>query len=297
MYQRLTEEQKLKLRQEYDSIQAYTVCYNAIDAVSEHYDDLSPEEVWCEALLIVDEIKKTTNRKWKITTIFSQLKRKYDSFDNGIKRSEEQREHTATMVLFDVVMMLTIAQKVEASSAEEHPYFDYIVSILNFIGHTTLFEAMLAVTHQNEIDIEEIVGEELTPCDYLESTNIPKPTSSEQPKSLTEDKQRRKCLEQIYKKLKQEKDFAGGSQWFYIYKMMAENHLYEDHSYSLFINDLEFIGVLAKHMPKTSTFARKYEQLKPNITYPNWKVKSGGKQPTLDKGKRFAKIAFEIMFK
>lgn len=295
MYKRLTEEEKLKLRQDYDSIHEYTVCYNAIDAVSEHYDDLSPEEVWSEALLIVEEIKRSTNKKWKINTIYSQLKRKYDSFDNGIKRSEEQREHTATMVLFDVVMMLTIAKKVDVSSAEEHPYFEYIVSILNYIGHTTLFEAMLAVTHQNEIDIEEMVGEELTPYDYLRSNNIPKKTSLEEPKSLNDDEKRRACLQKIYKKLKLEKDFEGGSQWFYIYKLMAETHIYEDYSYTLFMNDLEHIGVQSKHMPKTSTFARKYKQLKPDTKYPHWKVKSGGKQPPLDKGKRLAKIAFEIL--
>ena len=297
MYKRLTEEEKLKLRQDYDSIHEYTVCYNAIDAVSEHYDDLSPEEVWSEALLIVEEIKRSTNKKWKINTIYSQLKRKYDSFDNGIKRSEEQREHTATMVLFDVVMMLTIAKKVDVSSVEEHPYFEYIVSILNYIGHTTLFEAMLAVTHQNEIDIEEMVGEELTPYDYLRSNNMPKKTSLEEPISLNDDDdKRRACLQQIYKKLKQDKEFTGGSQWFYIYKMMTENQIYDEHSYALFIQDLTLIGVSNKQLPAESIFARKYKQIQPDSRYPYWKVISGKKQTTLTIGKKLAGIAFKILF-
>ena len=251
MYKRLTEEEKLRLRQDYDSIPEYTVCYNAVDAVSEHYDDLSPEEVWCEALLIVDEIKKSTNKKWKITTIYSQLKRKYDSFDNGIKRNEEQREHTATIVLFDVVLMLTIAKKVDACSAEEHPYFDYIASILNFIGHTTLFAAMLAVTHQNEVDIEDMLGKELSPCDYLESNHTMKKIVSQEHTTFSNDDKRRACLEEIYKKVKQVNEFTGGSQWFYIYKMMAENGIYKERSYTLFINDLKSIGVNNSPAPIT----------------------------------------------
>ena len=294
MYKRLTEEEKLRLRQDYDSIPEYTVCYNAVDAVSEHYDDLSPEEVWCEALLIVDEIKKSTNKKWKITTIYSQLKRKYDSFDNGIKRNEEQREHTATIVLFDVVLMLTIAKKVDACSAEEHPYFDYIASILNFIGHTTLFAAMLAVTHQNEVDIEDMLGKELSPCDYLESNHTMKKIVSQEHTTFSNDDKRRACLEEIYKKVKQVNEFTGGSQWFYIYKMMAENGIYKERSYTLFINDLKSIGV--NNSPAPITLSRKYKQLKDGTIFPHWKVKTGGKQPTLDLGIKLAKIAFQILF-
>lgn len=296
MYKRLSEDEKLILRQQYDNIPEYMVCHRAIDAVSEQFEDLSPEEVWNEALILLNEIKTSSHSEWKITTIFTQLKRKYDSFDNGPKRTETERVHTATMVLFVVFMMLALAQKVDNTDIEEHPYFKHMITIANFIGQSTLFEAMLSVTHQNEIDIEEIVGEELSPCDYLESNNSPKPTSKEEPKSLNDDEERRACLQKIYKKLKLEKDFEGGSQWFYIYKLMAENHIYEDHSYTSFMNDLEHISVQSKHMPNTSTFARKYEQLKPDIIYPHWKVKSGGKQPTLDKGKKFAKIAFDILF-
>lgn len=295
MYQRLSEEKKSELREQYDAVQEYTICYNAIEAVGDQFEDLSPEEVWNEALTLVNEIKKAPNRIWKVQTIFNQLKRKYDSFDGGCKRTDQQRTRSATMVLFDVLIMLSLAKKVDEDHLNEHPYFNHMVTILNFIGETTLFEAMLAVAHQDEDKIEQMLGEELQPNDYL-GTESQKPHNQFVDKPLEDTDTRIKKLKLIYTALKKLEEFRGGSQWFYIYKLMAENHIYEDYSYTLFMNDLEHIGVQSKHMPKTSTFARKYKQLKPDTKYPHWKVKLGGKQPPLDKGKRLAKIAFEILF-
>lgn len=295
MYQRLSEEKKSELRGQYDAVQEYTICYNAIEAVGDQFEDLSPEEVWSEALILVNEIKKAPNRKWKVQTIFNQLKRKYDSFDGVNKRTDQQRTRTATMVLFDVLIMLSLAKKVDAEHLNEHPYYDHMVTILNFIGGTTLFEAMLAVAHQDEDSIEQMVGEELQPHDYL-GTRPQQPHNQCLEKPFENTDTRIKKLKLIYAALRKVEEFNGGSQWFYIYKMMAENGIYNEHSYTPFINDLKAIGVNDKSLPATIIFSRKYKQLKEGTQYPYWKVKAGGKQPTLDLGIKFAKIAFQILF-
>lgn len=295
MYQRLSENKKTELRELYDAVQEYTICYNAIDAVGDQFEDLSPEEVWDEALALVNEIKKAPNRTWKVQTIFNQLKRKYESFDGVSRRTDQQRTRTATMVLFDVLIMLSLAQKVDAEHLKEHPYYDHMITILNFIGDTTLFEAMLAVAHQDEDSIEQMVGEELQPHDYL-GTSHQKSKKQSTDTSLEDTDIRIKKLKLIYTTIKQEKEFKGGSQWFYIYKVMAENGIYEEHSYTLFINDLKAIGLTNNSLPQYNIFSRKYKQLKDGTKYPLWKIKAGGKQPTLDTGTKFAKIAFQILF-
>lgn len=295
MYQRLSEDKKSELREQYDAVQEYTICYNAIEAVGDQFEDLSPEEIWYEALTLVNEIKKAPNRKWKVQTIFNQLKRKYDSFDGGCKRTDQQRTRTATMVLFDVLIMLSLAKKVDAEYLNEHPYYDHMITILNFIGETTLFEAMLAVAHQDEDKIEQMVGEDLQPHDYLE-TRPKQPHNQYIDKPFENTDTRIKKLKLIYAALNKLEEFQGGSQWFYIYKMMAENGIYNEHSYTPFIKDLKTIGVNDKSLPPPIIFSRKYKQIKEDTLFPHWKVKTGGKQPTLDLGIKLAKIAFEILF-
>ena len=105
-------------------------------------------------------------------------------------------------------------------------------------------------------------------------------------------------LKEIYKTLRKDLDgkFKGGSQWFYVYKLMADCKIYEDRSYQLFMNDLHSAGVSKDDMPNPVTFTRKYNQLQRDSRYPYWRVKSGGKQATLDEGIGIARIAYNILF-
>ena len=106
-------------------------------------------------------------------------------------------------------------------------------------------------------------------------------------------------LKEVYKALADNlgKKFKGGSQWFYVYKLMADNKTYEDRSYKKFINDLQNIGMPQEVLPNPDTFTRKYNQLAKDCRYPYWRVKSGGKQATLDEGMEIARIAFDILYK
>ena len=136
MYRFPSEEAKQELRTKYERLQEYMVAYNAINVVSERYEDLSPEEIWDEALSIVEEIRKVPHKKWKVQHVYSQLKRKYSAFEREdgtiIERTDKQQSITATLVLFDVVCMLSLAQKLEPEQAQQHPYFEHLKTILSF---------------------------------------------------------------------------------------------------------------------------------------------------------------------
>lgn len=121
---------------------------------------------------------------------------------------------------------------------------------------------------------------------------------NESSKDLQNDRLRIHKLRNAYTACKNDlgKRFKGGSQWFYIYKLMVENRTYEDKTYKLFLSDLASAGVPEKEMPNTDTFARKYSQMKEGIFFPNWKVKAGGRQATLDEGLQIARIAFGVLY-
>ena len=299
MYRLLSEDKKLELRQQYESRQEYMVAYNAINVTSERYEDLSPEEIWNEALAVVEEIRKSAHREWKVDKVFNQLKRKYsvlvDESDVRVERSEKQQEMTATLVLFDVVCMLSLAERVKPEEAEQHPYFEYMRTILGYFCESVLFQAMLAVLKHDEEEVENIVGHDLQEVDYMDGIPAAKPVTKET--NWDDDKFRRSCLRKIYAALKEQlkEQFKGGSQWFYVYRVMADLKIYADNSYKPFASDLEAIKVTKEHMPNTNTFSRKQNQLKQGTCYPNWQVKTGGKQTVLDEGKRIAQIAFNII--
>ena len=299
MYRLLSEDKKLELRQQYESRQEYMVAYNAINVTSERYEDLSPEEIWNEAIAVVEEIRKSAHREWKVDKVFNQLKRKYSVFvdesDVRVERSEKQQEMTATLVLFDVVCMLSLAERVKPEEAERHPYFEYMRTILGYFCESVLFQAMLAVLKHDEEEVENIVGHDLQEVDYMDGIPAAKPVTKET--NWDDDKFRRSCLRKIYAALKEQlkEQFKGGSQWFYIYRVMADLKIYADNSYKPFASDLEAIKVTKEHMPNTNTFSRKQNQLKQGTRYPNWQVKTGGKQTVLDEGKRIAQIAFNII--
>lgn len=297
MYKRLAEDKKKQLRQEYESVQEYLIAYNAINVVSEQFDDLCPEEVWNEALDVVDAIRLTQYRDWKVDKVFSELKRKYSDFvdecGNVVHRDRKAQEHSATMVLFDVVLMLSMAQKVVPDKATEHPYYPYMLTILGYIGQTVLFQAMLAVAHTDEDKVEKMVGHELQEQDYLGGERKPVVEPKSNHEALQDASIRQARLKNAYKKLTEQGYKMGASDWYYVFRMMAEKKVYERlDSYALFAADLKAIDVTLD----TKVFSRKKDQFKDGPEYPYWKPKAGGKQSTMEKGLAIARIAHNELF-
>lgn len=298
MYKRLTEDRKKQLRAEYESMQEYLIAYNAINVVSEQFDDLCPEEVWNEALDVVDDIRRTQYRNWKVDKVYSELKRRYSDFmdecGNVIHRDKKAQEHSATMVLFDVVLMLSMAQKVAPEKAEEHPYYPYMLTILGDIGQTVLFRAMLSVAHTDEDEVEKkIVGHELQEQDYLGGEQKPIEEKKSNHEALQDAGIRQARLKNAHKKLTEQGYQMGASEWYYVFRMMAERKVYEKlDSYALFAADLKAIDVTLN----TKVFSRKKDQFKDGPEYPYWKTKTGGRQATMEKGVAIARIAYGELF-
>lgn len=175
MYNRIPENRKLALRVEFENVQEYIVTYDAINNASIGLKDLSPEEIWSEAIVLLKEITTSNIKIWKFERVYEQLKQKYDSFvsERGdvVQRTTNQQDHTAILILFDVVIMLALKKK--TTSLDKHPYGEFIDTILKHIGQKTLFQSLLAITREKEEEIEKnVTHKELSVIDYLNTENL-----------------------------------------------------------------------------------------------------------------------------
>ena len=235
---------------------------------------------------------------------------------------EEQRllpeSNTPLMQTLFVISVLLLTERDHAYKDERlKPLYkklsDYIMGYLKehyelyfMWGEEKRTEILAQCEGMNYLDfartdeyLEQIkLKEELT-VEKTETENVP--VISEENKEIPDyrdTKVRVSKLKEIYKTLQKDlgKVFKGGSQWFYVYKLMADCKIYEDRSYQLFLNDLNNAGVAKTDMPNPVTFTRKYNQLQRDSRYPYWRVKSGGKQATLDEGLSIARIAYDILY-
>ena len=113
----------------------------------------------------------------------------------------------------------------------------------------------------------------------------------------TNAKLRQEKLKDSYAALLKTKDeFNEGSDWFYIYRMMADMKTYENPAYQPFINDLDSAGIDVSGINKSS-FTEMNGRIKKDTFFPNWKVKDGKQQGVMDKGIEYARVAFHIIYK
>ena len=70
-------------------------------------NDLTPVEIWQEALMVLDEMKNIdrTIRHLEVTRIIEELNSRYSSFDD-IERNENDAAHTSMMVMATAMFML-----------------------------------------------------------------------------------------------------------------------------------------------------------------------------------------------
>lgn len=113
----------------------------------------------------------------------------------------------------------------------------------------------------------------------------------------TNAKLRQEKLKDSYAALLTTKDeFNEGSDWFYIYRMMADMTTYTHPDYQTFIDDLDAVGIDTKGIHK-SAFTEMNGRIKKDTFFPNWKVKDGKQQGVMDKGIEYARVAFHIIYK
>ena len=124
------------------------------------------------------------------------------------------------------------------------------------------------------------------------NSNADSPTSETDYCIITNRALRCKKFKVLSDELTTKLGFKGGSQWFYVYKLMVEKGIYINRQYQQFKKDLETADI--PKLPKTSTFTRKYKQLPEGSTYP-WRTKNNGRSDILDEGNKIAEIAKDIL--
>ena len=175
MYQRLSIEEIKGRRPKYHKIPAFKVTYRAISWMSSTYHDIDPVEAWDEAVETMKTIAEEEHKKFAIESICYELPDKYLEFldlEGHInKRSKEESERTALMVLFNVLFMLIMRQKEQ----DGHPYLEYCKWIVPVLLQNPLYEQLCQMTRTNEVNLEEEVGHELEPADFLNPEGMPMP--------------------------------------------------------------------------------------------------------------------------
>ena len=175
MYQRLSIEIIKERRPKYHKIQAFKVTYRAISWMSSTYHDIDPVEAWDEAVETMKTIADEEHKKFAIESICYELPNKYLEFldlEGHInKRSKEEAERTALMVLFNVLFMLVMRHK----ELDNHPYKKYCEWIVPVLLQYHLYEHLCQMTRTNEENLEEEVGHELEPADFLNPNGMPMP--------------------------------------------------------------------------------------------------------------------------
>lgn len=123
--------------------------------------------------------------------------------------------------------------------------------------------------------------------------------AKQEAKNILNDKELRvERLREVNKALRENRElhFEGEpAQWFWIFRRMADNGIYELTLYQPFFNELKEAGVDAKI--NKSLFTRYNNSVKGNYIIEGWTPGKRMRQSTLDKGKEIAKAAGLILFK
>ena len=179
MYKRLDIEELNNRRNEYHKIPAFIVTYRAISWMSSTYNDIHPVEAWAEAVDAMKIFANEANKRFAIESFCYELFDKYEKFmelDGHIQsRTKEESERTALLVLFNVLFMLIMRQK----ELDGHPYKKYCEWIVRILNNSPLYKEMCNMTRTNEINLEEEIGDELAPQDFMTPDGMPRPVGVE----------------------------------------------------------------------------------------------------------------------
>ena len=132
----------------------------------QHEGDLTPVEVWQEALMVIDEIKDIEKpiRHLEVSTIVEELNERYATFDDTA-RSEEMARHTTMLVLSTVMFMLAEAD----ANWKHNPHLQLCRSISQILNHAKGFKELCRDVKTEEshlaeddmsLPIRDFIGEE-----------------------------------------------------------------------------------------------------------------------------------------
>ena len=179
MYDRLVNEELAERRKVYHKIPAFIVTYRAIDWISTTYGDIDPVEAWDEAVETMKAIAEADYKRFAIESTCKDLPRKYLEFRDAEgkihPRKPEEADRTTLMVLFNVLFMLILRQK----DIQTSPYYDFCQWIVQYLRQFPDYEKLCKLVRPNEKNLEEEVGHELEPQDFLNAEGMPMPITEQ----------------------------------------------------------------------------------------------------------------------
>lgn len=163
-YKRMSKEKLRRTKKKLYSDPLFKMIY--LPLWYQHEDDLTPVEVWQEALMVIDEIKDIEKpiRHLEVSTIVEELNERYATFDDTA-RSEEMARHTTMLVLSTVMFMLAEAD----ANWKHNPHLQLCRSISQILNHAKGFKELCRDVKTEEshlaeddmsLPIRDFIGEE-----------------------------------------------------------------------------------------------------------------------------------------
>ena len=163
-YKRMSKEKLRRTKKKLYSDPLFKMIY--LPLWYQHEGDLTPVEVWQEALMVIDEIKDIEKpiRHLEVSTIVEELNERYATFDDTA-RSEEMARHTTMLVLSTVMFMLAEAD----ANWKHNPHLQLCRSISQILNHAKGFKELCRDVKTEEshlaeddmsLPIRDFIGEE-----------------------------------------------------------------------------------------------------------------------------------------
>ncbi len=151
MFQRLSDSKIAQLKRQYQDNVLYQVCRKGINQIASEYDDLRAEEIWSKAFSIIEELKQSNDRYNDVDNLKSELELSFLYFDDNTKRTKEQAQRSAFLVLFALISMLIVAAK----NYNDNPHKELIALISAQIKDYPLCKRLFFLVRQKEIELEK----------------------------------------------------------------------------------------------------------------------------------------------
>ena len=156
MYKRRSKKEKLNSMYRLMEEQLFCILYPTLRSISREYDELSPAEVWHEAIRFASELKKWPRPDMMHDELEDMLYEEYSQFetDEGIvERNDEQTQRTIFLVM--EVMLFILAT--ESRNLPDNPYKSHCLLLAEATQNHALRERFLNEVRETET-AEELKG-------------------------------------------------------------------------------------------------------------------------------------------
>lgn len=172
MYQRLDERKIEELMGVYVEDRLYQMLAPALQELSEQYDDLTPVEVWDEALGVIETLKRAKVRKdVYVRQVRANLLNRYKAFAWGEGKREERESDGYTRSTDLVLMVVAIMLRATCKERGDNPYLKTLTILLETMQESTIKDYFLNRSEQMEEEEEKEYGE-IPECNYLAEEGV-----------------------------------------------------------------------------------------------------------------------------